>query len=74
MTRYEIWMNAEIKNMLHIHLKLFGNVFNHIPIGGTCEAYKTVNSMVLVPINSQVTYVIINGAIKISDMWIRNSG
>ena len=26
-------LDAEIGNMLHIHLKLFGHAFNHIPIG-----------------------------------------
>ena len=41
---------------------------------GTFEAYKTVNSMVLLSSNSQVTYVIINGAIMISDMWIKTGG
>ena len=41
---------------------------------GTFEAYKTVNSMVLASTNSQVTYVMINGTIMISDMWIRMGG
>ena len=38
---------------------------------GTYEAYKTVDSMVLASTNSQVTYKIINGAIMISNMWIK---
>ena len=41
---------------------------------GTYKAYKTVNSMVLASTNSQVTYVIINGVIAISDMWIQSGG
>ena len=41
---------------------------------GTFEVYKTVNSMFLASTNSQVTYVIINDVIAISDMWIRSGG
>ena len=38
---------------------------------GVYEAYKTVDSMVLASTNSQVTYIIIDGVIYISDMWIK---
>ena len=41
---------------------------------GVFEAYKSVQSMYLASMNSQVTYVIINGVIAISDMWIKSGG
>lgn len=41
---------------------------------GVFEAYKSVQSMYLASMNSQVTYVIINGIIAISDMWIKSGG
>ena len=41
---------------------------------GTFEAYKTASSMFLSSTNSQVTFVMINGTIAISDMWIRSGG
>ena len=38
---------------------------------GTLGTYKTVQSAYWHIMNSEVTFTIINGAIKISDMWIR---
>ena len=37
---------------------------------GIYVAYKSVDSMVLSATGVQVTYTIIEGIIKISDMWI----
>ena len=51
--------------------KSMGKLMKKTLAKGTYEVYKTVNSMVLASTNSQVTYVIINGIIKIGDMWIR---
>lgn len=41
---------------------------------GTYRTYKTVNSMFLASKNSQVTYVINDGIIQISNMWIIGGG
>ena len=38
---------------------------------GVLGSYKTVQSAFWAAANSEVTYVIIDGIIKISDMWIR---
>ena len=54
--------------------KSMGKLMKKTLAKGTYEAYKTVNSMVLASTNSQVTYVIINGVIKIGDMWIKSGG
>ena len=37
---------------------------------GVYAAYKSVDSMIWAAAGSQVTYTIIDGIIKISDMWI----
>ena len=54
--------------------KEMGKLMKKTLAKGSFEAYKSVSSMVLASTNSQVTYVIINGTIAISDMWIRNGG
>ena len=54
--------------------KSMGKLMKKTLAKGTYEAYKTVNSMVLASTNSQVTYVIIDGIIKIGDMWIKSGG
>lgn len=51
--------------------KAMGKLMKNTLAKGTYLAYKSVDSMFWSALNSQVTYVIIDGIIKISDMWIK---
>ena len=70
---------ADPKRMSHImrpqhklpgSLKEVGKLMKKTLINGTVTPYKSVSSVVWKVANSQVTYTIIGGIIKISDMWI----
>jgi len=60
----------QAKHGLPNTVKGIGNLMRKTLINGTVTPYKTVSSVVWSVTNSQVTYIVIDGAIMISDMWI----
>jgi RHS repeat-associated protein len=51
--------------------KSMGKLMKRTLADGVVGSYKSVQSAVLAPIGSEVTFTIIGGAIKVSDMWIQ---
>ena len=51
--------------------KTMGKLMKKTLAKGVIGAYKSVESAYWAVVGSEVTYIIIDGAIKISDMWIR---
>lgn len=58
-------------NLAGYTTKSMGNLMRRTLINGSVEPYKSVFSAYWARKNSEVTFNIVNGALKISDMWIR---